>query len=486
MDQNSLDNIFKESLYTHETAIDNAALWSAIVVKKKKDKFLYFFLLGSSALVLAASSLYFGSSLFSANSTNTTSSQIENKKPELNTSATATISNEIKKDASVQSTNQEIKETKPNNIEEKTAEKFETTKNQNFNNKSKIALTEVASGLSLGASSIGSTKIPRLTSNANLQQSNSASIAENTSVNTFRKSTIVSLTNTQQKASQIQSKQLENSTHSALNHKPILAGTNLLDLLAPQPLKRSRKNKKIECYNHGPVHDAFAIEIYSSIDFVKNHLSANNNEYQNYLTERKATQAQLEGYRGGVRLKYNFRNGLYAKLGVEAGWIKERFNYTNDQRVFEEQVQATITTTSTGIDTTYETVLTPTGEKLVWDLANDYKTLGIPALLGYQLNSGKFTYGADLGAIYNLNYDFKGWFLDENLEPVDASHGYIKNKNGYSLTGGAHIGYDLSKKLNTYFSVSFRRDMSDINTTKNLIDQRHTNVGIGFGLSIKL
>ena len=62
------------------------------------------------------------------------------------------------------------------------------------------------------------------------------------------------------------------------------------------------------------------------MDFVRNRFGQVSGENFSYLTERKATQTQLEGYRAGLRLKYLTRSGFYLKTGLEVGIVKERFD----------------------------------------------------------------------------------------------------------------------------------------------------------------
>lgn len=240
--------------------------------------------------------------------------------------------------------------------------------------------------------------------------------------------------------------------------------------------------KKVECYEYGKKKKSLSLEVYSSLDGVNSRLSADN-ESQEYLTERDRTQKQREGYRAGLRAKFNLLKNVNIKVGLEAGMIRERFQRETSESVTEIMPDQLLEIIMQGDSTIYiygdapVTTLTTT----TWDIANSYRSLDIPITLGYELDFKKFTCGIDLGASYNILYDFKGYLINPADTPV-ASPDYFRANIKTSLIGGLSINYAMNDNYYLFGFTSMKYNMSNINNASNSINQKNTRLGLGFGL----
>jgi hypothetical protein len=119
-----------------------------------------------------------------------------------------------------------------------------------------------------------------------------------------------------------------------------------------------------------------------------------------------------------------------------------------------------------------------------WRVKNSYSSLDIPFSIGYQMDRGNWIYGAEIGASYNLKFNFTGLLLDESLEPYKAED-YFKNKTGVKYSLGLNAGYRIKPKMNLMFRMSLNTHSSKINNVNNLIDQQYTVVGTSLGLEFE-
>lgn len=245
-------------------------------------------------------------------------------------------------------------------------------------------------------------------------------------------------------------------------------------------------NKEVECYDYNKKKGTLSAEVYGLVDYINSQMQTSAQQTA-YLDERKKTQSQREGYRSGVRLKYAFGNGLYVKTGLEAGLIREIFRVSKFETRTEILPNQLLEIIEKGDSTIYiygNQEVTIESEKR-WRVKNNYKSLGVPLLLGYQLQLGKLYVGLEGGAIYNLKYDFKGYLLDNLNAPIDDPD-FFKPSINTSVTGSLVLGFPLSRKVNFLTYCSAKHNLDSINNEAHEIQQKNTRLGIGLGLELLL
>ena len=476
MDQFNIDKDIKAALYNHSIALDKNDLWEAIETRQKKSRYRYIILV-IGALLITGSSLW----IVLNNNTSTSTSSVDfftaTQSPD---NITASTANEGEVDPTIQ---KPIAQgvTTPINKQKNTASEISA------NSGAAIATTsnrkKMASNNNSDEYKANRTTFATTDSGSNVSLNRSIQKAKN-HTNTISNSTSQSIIPSTSES------QLQSST-SATKTKESISSLNLVDVSAPESIYISKatpglKSNKVECYEYGEKVDPLYLELYSSVDYVQNWFDAPA-EFSGYMDSRDASQTQLEGYRAGLQLKYLTKWGIYAKAGLEVGWIKERFDTELTETTTEirpNQLLETIERADTTILVFGDAPVTVT-ETTTFRVFNTYRTIGIPFLLGFQKEYNNLTYGIELGGIYDINYNFKGTLLNPSLEPEEVTD-YFRSSNISSITGGINVGYNLTTKYKLFARCSIKHNLDMINQGNNLLDQSNTRIGLGLGLEMKL
>jgi len=468
MDQNSIESIIKNALYDHQSALDKDALWISIEKKKRRSLFMILSSIAIGLIFLSFVSYWI---------INDQSNLISKSQSTISSNTnTGDIINPNQIDEQYTGVDKNIEE--PNKPTPTLSQQNLTVKSKT-KNKEGTTQEEASLAKQLRNSSISKTTYNQI----NKRNENNLVIQPvviNTDSNQFNddvNSLEINFDKTKTKESLITKNNLIDDLSSLASDLP-----NKL----PFTSQLIKNTSHVECYEHGKKKNSVFVELYGLLDLVSKNMNA---EQQNvsYLEERQNTQTQLEGYRSGLRLKYQFNNGLYVKAGLEAGMIRERFDReitTETTKILPDQLLEKIIRNDSTIYI-YGDAPVLFIESKKWKIWNTYRSIGVPLMLGYQLNGNKFTYGLELGAIYNLHYDFEGYLLDTNNEPVEASK-YFKEKINSSITGGFYLGYKLNKKYTLVFQSSFKKNTSGINSIENLVNQSNIRFGAGLGLQMKI
>lgn len=467
MDQHSLDKIFKAGLVNHQTALDKDALWSAIRDDAPSRKgFIPLKILSVVSLVTAIGlSLYiYGvSNRISDTSPQidsyTSAMELQNQAAEQNTS---TISRTLESQAELNQKNQALSPTTT------TITAASTEKSTQYRNEKPARLNHTAATGHAAPSANHSADPSTITRNqlAPTEHKKVAPISSNKKTAVSESSSLTAAEEAQAKIASV----------SKINY-PLPVG---LDYTRKTPILN--KNKKVDCYEYGKKRAKISGEVYSSIDFVANHFSATPDQMA-YLERRNQTQTQLEGYRSGLRLKYTLPNGLYIKAGLEAGLIRERFNDQISETTIETRPNQLLDIIMQGDSTIYiygDEDVQVTRQQL-WRVENTYKMLGIPLLLGYERQVGKFKYGIDMGAIHNVLYDFEGYLSNNAGAPTDDPD-FFRPSINLSLTGGVTMSYSIGAKTSLFVQATMKHNLEEINNELNEIQQKNTRIGLGVGL----
>ena len=525
MDKDYVDKFIKESLYNHETPIDNDLLWAAIEQKKSKGTSKVFGILGALVFVVIAGfalNHFIGNDAQNNNKSDViASTDSNNKKPistspvsntgsdDINTSSTASGASQSTNNAtSYLDGNISFTKTNTASLKNNTTSLFGTkntiannnnnnnNNNQNLNNNSKV-FNQSNSGNEVNTFKINNSSNFKTNRSNFAEQKNKLSnnddsesvksIFENhlSPSSTGKSSTAYGESASTTSANSFAS---ENKIESNLLSRQI----KNLQLLENQSLFLDTEGMMLpskvstDCPTFGSKKRNLYLQVYTIFDFVNSNLSSSDDNI-NYRNERDRTQTFVPSVRAGIQAKYLFDNGLYIKGGFEYGIVRERYKdrIVDTLTTIEPDQLISFFETSPG-DTTYiygpAPVTTITASN--WNVKNSYRTIDIPLLVGYQMTKGQWTYGLELGVIHNIKLTTKSFILDTDLRPRLAPE-YYKTRIGQSLTGGISLGYALTPDIKVLGLLHFKQNLSTINSDVNTVDQKNLHIGLGAGLEYR-
>ena len=457
MDQDQLDNLFKESLENHKTPLDKDALWVAIKgsENRKYGKGYIVPLLSLAALCLISFSIFSAAETSDIHPTSADTSSIleatlpapvamDNKIISSPETGISTASLTLSKNEGQATTTSLTRPTEKNLDAEPTASKD----SQSLTSPHSLPITPTR-----------------------YQRDTDTPPANNSTPND-------NLRTAQSNARADINRQFITAAGRITPATTIL-GTPLSN---PQLSMQLADISETDCYDYKNNQHRLSADAYFLIDYTDMQFSTTE-ENLDYLQRREDSQTQLEAYRSGLRLKYRFDNGFYVKAGVETGLIKERFN----EEISEERTEILpnqLLEVITRMDTTiyiYGDAPVTSIHNTVWRVTNIYKTVGIPVLLGYERKNGNITYGIELGAVQNLLFDFDGHLVIPDGTPTDDPD-FFKTNIRTSFTGALNVGYTLNERYNLFLTTNFKQNLSFINNANNDINQKNMNIGLGVGV----
>ena len=180
------------------------------------------------------------------------------------------------------------------------------------------------------------------------------------------------------------------------------------------------------------------------------------------------------------------------RLGLDYQQINEKFRYTEPgeirivtQEIFgpDGQVIGVETDTVVGV------------RDVQW--TNEYRVIGVPAMLGYELDLGNLLLTVNGGASFNVATARRGRILSPGGEvrsidtgtpdPDDppAAEAY-KTLVGTSLIGSIGLNYELRSNLYLVVEPQFRYYLKSFTRQEFPVEHRHSNVGLQLGLRVNL
>ena len=486
MDQSHIDDIFKAGLQNHQTPIDNDALWEAINKPDRNKKWLPILKLLSIALL----AISLTSALLLIDNSERKTDRLLQKSSIINTEKT--ISYIANPTTALENSAHKLQENKTESNIESVESKLEKSYSNTHNNNP--ATLPKSLNKKQTAYNSDKSRMASALDNVSAYKSRSDSFTKReiiTSESNTTRSTAHNNHNTSEQNNDnkiVTSQKATAPTRALSSTKLEVIDLNIIPPLYKEShyLDYSREkianNKKVECYSHSKKQAIISLEGYGLVDLVLPHMTSEP-EFDDYLTKRRESQTQREGYRAGLRLKYKLPSNIYIKAGIEYGHMRERFSKettSTKSEILPDQLLEIIERNDTTI-IIYGDALVTTISTKQWRINNSYKTLGLPALIGYDYKGRKCTYGIELGAIYNFNYDFDGYLLNNAFEPEPVKD-YFKSSINTSITGGLTLSYHINKHFDLFLQSSFIHNLNDINTSTNLVNQRNTKVGLGTGI----
>ena len=241
------------------------------------------------------------------------------------------------------------------------------------------------------------------------------------------------------------------------------------------------------CYNFGgrsggPILNALSFDLLGGLGFAPRTLTNNSGDSDQdlYVDAREETESEWYAFTSTLRANMRYKSGLTFRAGLNYSQINEIFEFRNGSAT-----QTIITTVENPDGTTTTTTEVQEGE--LYKLThNRLKFFDIPLMIGFEKSVGKFTFGINAGASFNVQFSQKGDFLSELGEPVNFNSDnpskvdYFKTKAGMSYIASAGISYQLSNNLDLHFEPHFRKFTAPV--SEGAIEQSYSNFGIQAGV----
>jgi hypothetical protein len=277
-----------------------------------------------------------------------------------------------------------------------------------------------------------------------------------------------------------------------LNSKGISSLTSLEDrfLLLDSNYYKPETRKKLTFKNH------LFVSIKAGPEFHQSNYSVKNGEFNDYRDNRKSGTASKVGGSLHLTLSYYFHNNILIETGFRYNQLREEVKYES-YRIISEQ-------------TVYDSTLLgykvgPTGEpEAIYDITertivekditsnrniNVYHSLGVPLLVGYQIDFNRFSFqlktGASLTFLSKRTGEIVG--IDENQTiELGANDDPYKNSLLWNWEIAAGFGYQLTENVNLILEPTYRNSINNVTLDDAPISEKNKTLGILTGIRIKL
>jgi hypothetical protein len=216
-------------------------------------------------------------------------------------------------------------------------------------------------------------------------------------------------------------------------------------------------------------------------------LEAKGRGANNYEALRDATERSLYSLGGGLRASLVTGNGMAFRTGLYYQEINERFEYEEEG---EEHMKIVNVYDQEGnlvrTDTSYENALHQ------YNTRNQFRSLDIPFVVGYEVESKRWSFGLNAAAYLNVFLKSQGRILVPSTEQegfqtsVVSAYPAFKDQLGISFGFNATISYKLTSKLHWIAEPNIRILTQSVTRNSYPLDQRYAIYGLWTGLRYKI
>ncbi len=207
------------------------------------------------------------------------------------------------------------------------------------------------------------------------------------------------------------------------------------------------------------------------------------------LDLRNNQETTLAAFNFGVHVRKDWNNGLFLQSGIELSTIHERLNYT--------QTDIEAVTIQSDTASFYQSFAGATlyrkGEieaqsvtNTHYERHNQFQSLNIPILVGYQRHMGRFNIGLAIGPVINIHRKFKGFAYNDTKQVVAASQIELDQQLQLnSIDALANIDYSLYKNIHVTAGVRYQYGLNSPVTNTTITQQYKVGsafVGLRFSL----
>jgi hypothetical protein len=247
--------------------------------------------------------------------------------------------------------------------------------------------------------------------------------------------------------------------------------------------------KVTDCYAFGKESAGrFLLEIYTGPAFSLRNLSSRNEDVGDYIAGRDSTESYQLSWLGGLRVGYEHASGLTARTGIQ---------YTLVNEVFRQESRTSRTTIDSVFDSNNDLIrvdtIFETGTRIK-QTQNRYHAVDIPLLIGYRIDNGNWDVGIQAGPVFNILFKSKGDMIDPASNEVGsfsdtsdpAYHPVFKDRLGISIYGAVYASKRIGNNLWAFVEPNLLYRLKSITLDSYPVEQKQANIGLSFGLRLKL
>lgn len=206
-------------------------------------------------------------------------------------------------------------------------------------------------------------------------------------------------------------------------------------------------------------------------------------EYQPYADLRESSEVFQSAQAAAIRLSLISASGITMKSGIQVTRITETFTQTRN----EQKITLTPITNSNGqvirTDTSIQNL------EFTWSTRNQFHTIDIPVLLGYEFAFGQLNIGLSGGPVLNMAFNQKGTFfgpdgktaLDFSSNQPDAYPAF-KNRLGVGWYGSAQLSFPITPSIRVLAEPYFRVFPQSYTNRDYVLEQHYRSAGIFVGI----
>ncbi|HMO61056.1 MAG TPA: outer membrane beta-barrel protein [Ferruginibacter sp.] len=223
-------------------------------------------------------------------------------------------------------------------------------------------------------------------------------------------------------------------------------------------------------------------EFYAGPDYA---MRRYDNSINNELSERRKEALSFHSaFSAGLRYTRVFNNGVSVRTGINYSRINEKFSF-----VQSNIVQTVYIIDAASGDTTGSYTVTGKRYRTTY---NNYHTVDIPVLFGYEMGNGRLHANINAGIMVNLRSWQRGETLDTAYRPVSFTSGsgdkayQYKTNIGLGFSAATSLYYRLTDNLRLLAEPYIRYNLSPMNKNETHIQERFTTIGMRLGLRFDL
>ena len=212
-------------------------------------------------------------------------------------------------------------------------------------------------------------------------------------------------------------------------------------------------------------------------------LIANSPDYQGYADLRDASEQLLNAHSAALRLSLISASGIALKSGIQISSYTESFLQSRTERVAVPNPIRDANGQVIGMDTLFQ------NRSYQWTTKNQFHTIDIPVLVGYEFALGRFNIGLNGGALLNMAFNQQGTFLGPDEKTVldfssnrPDAYPAFKNRLGVGWYGSAQLSFPISPSLRVLAEPYYSAFPRSYTNSDYPITQRYHTMGLFVGV----
>jgi hypothetical protein len=203
-----------------------------------------------------------------------------------------------------------------------------------------------------------------------------------------------------------------------------------------------------------------------------------------FLQRRKEALSFHSAFSAGLRYTRVFNNGVSVRTGINYSRINEKFSFVQSNIVQTVYIIDAVSGDTTGS-------YTVTGKRYRTTY-NNYHTVDIPLLFGYEMGNGRLHANISAGLMVNVRSWQRGETLDTAFMPVSITTGsgdklyQYKTNMGFGFSAATSVYYRLTENMHLLAEPYIRYNLSPMNKNEFSIQERFTTIGMRLGLRFDL